>query len=258
MDAFKFTPQGERVSNLWEFMDMLKTGKMALGRRYKLYKVFFDNCFQCYMNKQLKNIPDISDYARDHAKEGLVDPFNAEVRNLYWNQVSCSHLNPGKYIFIAIKKDYKHGGWEGGKNGDLNSFVMFFNDLWGRQIAVVNPNMYGMQALSPFKRKTAVRGLTYNDGEYGEASSSTYSAHQAGVDTLYNSQYTATGGRAGYDYLPSYHLNKNMRPYFDESRAWMWNSFNTLKKGQQKYAGFWQKNTNAEAIDRPYMPKNDY
>eukprot|EP00088_Acartia_fossae_P025473 TRINITY_DN262_c0_g1_i1.p1 TRINITY_DN262_c0_g1~~TRINITY_DN262_c0_g1_i1.p1 ORF type:complete len:209 (-),score=52.13 TRINITY_DN262_c0_g1_i1:43-669(-) len=208
------------------------------------------------MNKQLKDVPDITHYQEDYGGEGLVDPFNNEVRDLYWNKVTCSHLIPGKYIFIAIKKDMSHGAWEGNSKGNVESFVMFFNDLWGRQIAVVNPNMYGMQALSPFKRKTAVRGLTYDDGEYG--STSTYSAHQAGVDTLYNSQYTRTGGRTGHDYLPSYHLNKNIRPYYDESRAWMWNSFNTLRKGQQKWAGFRQKNTNAEAIGRPYMPKNDY
>merc|ERR1711970_626951 len=71
MDAFRFTPQGERFESYSQFKK--NKGRMALGRRYILHDLFFKNGEQCWINKNMKNIEDIRDEMDNTDK--FVDPF---------------------------------------------------------------------------------------------------------------------------------------------------------------------------------------
>ncbi len=207
MDAFAFTPKGERLSSMWQLMDQVKNGQMTLGRRFYLHSLFFSNCQACYLSKSLMKIQDIK------MLTGSVDPFEKHL-DAYWNDISCSALYPGVYVFLGIKQHYDGG------DGQYSDFVLFFQDEYGKQIAVVNGNAHGMQAMSPFQAPTSVRG-TWNK----DARTKMYLAAQPDVSYLYNSQYTNTGGRFGKEQLGKYYLNKDNQPKYDESAVYLENTW---------------------------------
>lgn len=235
MDAFEFTPQGERFENMWQFYEQFKNGRMALGRRFILHKLFFSNCYECFLSKSIMTVPDIKRLVYS------VDPFK-KILHEYWTGVSCPTLYPGKYVFLGMKK------YDEDSKKHTPMFILFFQDSFGKQIAVVNANMNGMQALSPFDAETAIRGVT-NMRE----NSNMYLANQADVANVYNSQYTKTGTRFGKDNLPKYNLNTYNRPGYDESAAYGENTFRSINRG-----GYKQFNIQPGAISRPFPQMNNY
>merc|ERR1739846_126675 len=93
------------------------------------------------MGKNIENIRDDLDNT-----DKFVDPFLGISK--YWHEVSCGNFYAGKYLLLAFRE----------KDGNM---YMYFQDPWGRQIAVQNPNFNGMQAASPYNRHTAIHNLNY-------------------------------------------------------------------------------------------------
>ena len=236
MDAFEFTPQGERLGSLWQLMDQVKNGEMTLGRRFYLHSLFFSNCQACYLSKSLMKIKDITTMIYS------VDPFEKQL-DAYWNDITCSELYPGRYIFLGIKEHYGYSS---------SNFVLFFQDEFGKQIAVVNGNAHGMQELSPFKAATSFRG-TWNK----DKNSKMYLAAQPDVSYLYNSQYTNTGGRHGKEQLGKYYLDQYNRPMYDESATYLENTWRKPSYTSSNAHLAW-KNVNPGNAGRTFGQMFDY
>lgn len=198
MGSFRFTPQGERTKSLKDLYRMVKSGDMPLAQRYILHPLFFSNCFDCYVSKDLDKVTNIRHIMQE------VNPMDDRV-GVYWREIECDGIKPGQYIFLTIKK------YTG-----LNSWILTFHDpASGYQIAVRNPDVNGMQAMSPFNSVSASRGL-YNKKE----GSTAYYSVQPEETAIYNSAMTKTGTRFGDETMPSYNLAKANRPRYDESRVW--------------------------------------
>jgi len=239
MDAFEFTPHGERLGSMWQLMDQVNSGKMTLGRRFYLHSLFFSNCQACYLSKSLMKVKDIKKITNS------VDPFEKQLDE-YWNDVNCGYLHPGVYVFLGIKQNY-HGA-----DGYYSDFVVFFQDQYGKQIAVVNGNANGMQEMSPFYAPTAFRGTWNKDKK-----TKMYLAGQPDVSYLYNSQYTNTGGRFGKDNLGRYYMNKDNQPGYDESAVYLENTWRKPLKGTANMHLAW-RNVNPGTIGRPFQQRFNY
>ena len=236
MDAFEFTPHGERIGSMWQLMEKVNRGQMTMGRRFKLHRLFFNNCQSCYLSKSLMKVKDITSIIDN------VDPFQEQLDD-YWNNISCAFLQPGVYVLLGIKQSNPNDGY-------YSDFVLFFQDQHGKQIAVVNGNSNGMQAMSPFNAPTSFR-RQYNKGK----NSFMYLAAQPDVSYRYNSQYTNTGGRFGKENLPPFYTNKNNQAPYDESAAYLENTWRTPGTVDDNYS--WG-NVNPGTVGRPYHQRFDY
>lgn len=232
MTAFEFTPQGERIRSLKEFYDMVKSGALPLGQRYILHKLFFSNCFGCGVNKDVKKVKNILHVINE------VNFADNNLNSVYWHEVECDGLWTGEYLFLGIKKYKGYKSWS----------LAFQHAASGQQIFVVNPNINGMQAMSPYNGVSAARGL-YNKHE----GSTMYLSSQADVADIYNSAYTKTGTRFGKEQLPTYKLAKANRPRYDESRVWTKNTWLN-----NPIAGFQQYAHNERKIGRRFQSTNQY
>jgi len=231
MGAFRFTPQGERVKSLKDFYRMVKSGQMPLGQRYILHSLFFSNCFECYLSKDLDKVKNIRSLMQE------VNPMDDRA-SAYWRQLDCDGIRPGQYIFLSIKK------YEG-----INSWILIFQDpTSGYQIAVRNPDVNGMQAVSSYNTVSASRGL-YNDNE----GSTAYYSVQPDETAIYNSAMTRTGTRWGDKSLPTYKLAKANRPRYDQSRVWTENTWES-----NPMPGYHQYSNNARVVGRSFQHKNNY
>merc|ERR1712183_1195574 len=225
MDAFRFTPKGERYQSFKEFKNY--KGHMALGRRFILHNLFFNGCEKCWINKKLKNVKNVRE--QTYNPNMFVDPLLSH--ETYWHQISCDNFMPGQYMLLAFKE----------RKGKV---YMYFQDQFGRQIAVADPNFNGMQAASPYSRQTAIHSLYYpSDG------SKSYYALQPDVSHINNAAYTHTGGRWGEDYLGDYKGYSEYDAPYDESQVWMLNTGRMAPKSAQ--TNFKQKRYNLNAVDQP-------
>merc|ERR1711931_362386 len=231
MDAFRFTPQGERFRSYAQFKT--NKGRMALGRRYILHDLFFKNGEQCWINKNMKNIENIRDDLDNTDK--FVDPFLGISK--YWHEVSCGNFYAGKYLLLAFRE----------KDGNM---YMYFQDPHGRQIAVQNPNFNGMQAASPYSRHTAIHNLNY------DTDTDAYYALQPDVAHINNHAYTNTGGRWGEDDLKDYMWYGGYDAPYDESQVWMLNTGRMAPPTSQ--INFKQKRYNTNVVRQPTLPYFDY
>jgi len=232
MDAFRFTPQGERFESYSQFKK--NKGRMALGRRYILHDLFFKNGEQCWINKNMKSIENIRDDLDNTDK--FVDPFLGISK--YWHEVSCGNFYAGKYLLLAFRE----------KDGNM---YMYFQDPWGRQIAVQNPNFNGMQAASPYNRHTAIHNLNYPT-----SSTDAYYALQPDVAHINNHAYTNTGGRWGEDDLDDYMWYGGYDAPYDESQVWMMNTGRMAP--EQSQINFKQKRYNTNVVRQPTLPYFNY
>jgi len=132
-NSFEFRPHGGRPRSTKEFTDLIRKGYQPRGKLYILHKQAFTSKSVC---RTLVN---------GHRNDGYAYNFGS------WEEVSCMEMNvPGLYrlVRVARREGNRHHRGSGG-------LCFYLRELGhpGRNWAVCNLNVMGLQAKSPTQEK---------------------------------------------------------------------------------------------------------
>jgi len=181
MDAFHFTPEGQRFFDQKDFFKYIKAGKLPIGKLFKIDDRALTDYSVCWVSK--KNV-------KKYNLEKPIDELS--IRNKGFKKMDCDDVPlPGVFSFEGLKKSF------GKKRRKNVHYVYFFRSRkTGKVWRLSNLNVNGIMEYSPIRRKTGL-GIIEHKNHKGKVKAIKMKAWQKDWGVMANHEMPYSGSMVG-------------------------------------------------------------